>query len=147
MAKTTKTAKATQKSTPSKRRPVVRGPGGKPQKFTPEQIAAALRATRGLLSDAAKQLGCSRQTISDYLERYPELKTVIVEAREAMLDFAEAKLYQHIAEGSERLLQFHLQTQGRRRGYRTDAPAVAEGAGAIQRVVIEVHKSDDGGEG
>ena len=92
-------------------------------------------------------LKAGRNTVVLYIERYPELKNVVTEAREAMLDFAESKLEEHIRGGSERLLQFFLQTQGRRRGYRTDSTGLHDGGNAVGRIVVEIVDPAQDGEG
>lgn len=130
MSKAAKKATAAKKKMPTT--------PGRPREYTPAQIEKALRSARGNISEAARMLKCGRSTVVLYIERYPELKNVVTEAREAMLDFAESKLRQHIENDSERMLQFFLQTQGRRRGYRTDTNGLYDNGSAVGRIVIEI---------
>jgi cell division protein FtsX len=60
--------------------------------FTVDQIADALRKSRGIAADAATFLSVSRRTIANYIERYPELREVQHEAREQLADLAERSL-------------------------------------------------------
>ena len=40
--------------------------------YTVDQVAEAIQASRGILTVAARRLGCDRRTVSRYLERHPE---------------------------------------------------------------------------
>ena len=40
-------------------------------KFTVEEVIAAVKKNRGILTLAAKELGCARQTLHNYVNRYP----------------------------------------------------------------------------
>ncbi|NOX54565.1 MAG: hypothetical protein GXP27_09035 [Planctomycetes bacterium] len=62
---------------------------------------------------AANRLGCSPQTIYTYARKYPDIvQRAIDEARGLMLDTAEMKLCQAIAEGESRAICFYLKCQG-----------------------------------
>lgn len=86
-------------------------------KFTKQQVEDALIKAKGLVSDAASYLGCDPRTVRNYFERYPTLKELCNEQREALLDFTEKKLFEKIAEGNLTAIIFFLKTQGRSRGY------------------------------
>ena len=66
------------------------------------------------------------------MERNPELREVKEEATGKMLDFAEAKLYQHIADDNLQATVFYLKTRGKHRGYVEKQEQAGE-----MRVVIE----------
>lgn len=60
---------------------------GKPH-FNPEEVIAALMSSRkengsqeGILTRAAIRLGCTRQTIHNYINRYPEVWKAYMQAR------------------------------------------------------------------
>ena len=86
-------------------------------KYTVRQVAAALRASAGLRSQAAKKLGCVPSTITNYISRHKVLGKVEAEAREATLDLAEDRLIQNIREGKEASIFFYLKCKGKGRGY------------------------------
>ena len=87
------------------------------EKYTPEQIITALEKHKGLVSKAAKALRCSRQTVMNYAARYPEVREAMDDAREAMLDVAESKLFDAVRKGQPWAVCFYLKTQGKKRGY------------------------------
>ena len=128
------------KTTAKKARP--RGLQNSPA-FTCEQVEAAIRAADGNLSEAARKLKCNRNTVLNYISRYPVLKEVQAELAEMDLDFAERKLKEHIRKGSEAMLRFMLSTKGKRRGY-AETPQVANQTGPVSRVVVEVHDTPGG---
>jgi len=86
-------------------------------KYTVRQVAAALRASAGLRSQAAKKLGCVPSTIANYISRHKALEKVEAEALEATLDLAEDRLIQNIREGKEASIFFYLKCKGKMRGY------------------------------
>ncbi len=87
------------------------------KKYTVDQIAGALRDGNGILSVAAKILGCHRNTIYNYLEDNPELKDIAEECRETLVDEAEQILLKKVKEEDMRCVMFVLRTLGRHRGY------------------------------
>ncbi|MSR24617.1 MAG: hypothetical protein EXR96_05955 [Nitrospiraceae bacterium] len=70
-----------------------------------------------MISVAARLIGCSRQTIYDSLKRHPEIKEVVSEERELMMDMAELKLLDAVVKGQPWAILFYLKTQGKSRGY------------------------------
>lgn len=76
---------------------------------------------------AADALGCSRQTLYNYAERYPEVAEVLAEERERVVDLAEQGLYHHLEEKAPWAISFVLKSLGRQRGY-VD-PTMTRGAG------------------
>lgn len=89
---------------------------------TIQQMIEAADKQKGLVSLMAKTLRVDPSTISRYRKRYPTLERAIQDARSAMLDFTEGKLFENIREGKEASIFFYLKTQGKERGYieRTD---------------------------
>jgi hypothetical protein len=84
---------------------------------TVEEYARALREARGLVSQAAANLGVSRQAVTQRMSKHPTLQQARDEAREGMIDDAESALYTAIAERESWAVLFYLKTQGRDRGY------------------------------
>ena len=91
--------------------------GTKPERYTVEQVAAALKETKGLVYLAAKRLGCCSETVIAYKNRYPELAAAANEARGEMVDVAQAGLYKALLEGKGWAICFTLKTLGRDRGF------------------------------
>jgi hypothetical protein len=87
------------------------------EQFTPVQIALALQQAQGMVSVAARTLGCTRHTVMGYKARHPEIGQAIDEAMELQLDVTELKLFQSIQKGEAWAICFYLKTKGRARGY------------------------------
>ncbi len=96
------------------------------KKYTIAQVAEALRKGDGILSVAAEILGCHRNTIYNYLEDDPELKDVLEESRETLVDEAEKILLKKVKEEDIRCVMFVLRTLGRHRGYNSRPGYAAE---------------------
>ena len=86
-------------------------------KFTEARMGQALVKAYGVIETAAEGLGCSKNTVYEYLKRYPALKDVLSEAREGALDLAESRLIKAIEADNLVAIIFFLKTQGKHRGY------------------------------
>jgi hypothetical protein len=86
-------------------------------KYSMSTVIGALREHHGLLTLAASALGCSRQTLYTYAEKYPPVAEVLAEERERFVDLAEQGLYEHLQERSPWAIALVLKTLGRCRGY------------------------------
>lgn len=62
-------------------------------------------------------LGVTRNAIYDMVRKYPEVRQALEESREEMLDVAEGKLFQNIANNDNTAIIFYLKTIGKKRGY------------------------------
>src|SRR5688572_24101453 len=91
-------------------------------KYAIDRVIEALRAHHGLLVLTADALGCDRQTLYNYAQRYPIVAETIAEERERFVDLAEQGLYEHLQERSPWAIALVLKTLGRHRGYE-DKPA------------------------
>jgi hypothetical protein len=89
----------------------------KTPKFTAAQVAAALKATKGMVYLAAQNLHCSPNTIMAYCKRYPSVEQAKVDARGEVLDEAELRLLAAIRRDEPWAITFYLKTVGRSRGY------------------------------
>jgi hypothetical protein len=110
--------KGTRTTQPRSRR---RAPGGRPQRFSIEQVRLAVTRSDGCLRAVAHSLRCSRGTVQNYLRRYPDLYAEAVQARQGMLDEAEGQLYKLVRAGNLGAICFLLKKQGKGRGY-TERP-------------------------
>lgn len=87
------------------------------QRYSQRQVIRALRDTRGLMTLAARQLGCDRSTVENYCARYPAVRAALDAARAQQLDVAEGQLFKAIDRGEFNAIAFYLRTIGRQRGY------------------------------
>jgi hypothetical protein len=87
------------------------------QRFAAAEVIAALRASKGMVSVAARRLGCEQETVLNYCRRYPTVEAVKREARNEVLDEAELRLWQAIQRDEAWAISFCLKTIGRSMGY------------------------------
>ena len=91
--------------------------------YTKDQVEDALRKGAGVLVRAARVLKreygrpVTRQTLANYLERWPELKTVLTDVKETLKDTAEDGLVTALENAEPWAIQLYLKTQGKDRGY------------------------------
>lgn len=109
------------------------------RRFTKAQIQVALEKTKGMVYLAADNLGCSAETVYDYMRRYPDVRAEWERQSGKVTDTAELKLFQAIIAGEHWAIAFYLRTKGRNRGYveRNEITGVDGGAIAITEVIIE----------
>lgn len=62
-------------------------------------------------------LGISRKTFYEWKEKKKKLAEGLEAAEEAIIDFAESKLVEHINNDDVQALIFFLRTKGKKRGY------------------------------
>lgn len=87
------------------------------ERYTAQQIADALTQSKGFVSVAARNLGCTDNTVRNYIDRYSVCRQAVIDARESMLDIAEGRLYQNVNNNDNTAIIFLLKTQGKSRGY------------------------------
>jgi len=81
-------------------------------------VCFALEQEYGLLSKAAVRLGCSRKGLYLFVQRHPKALEVLHDAREALLDDAEAGLRKAVQDGEWRAIMFVLTVLGKKRGFK-----------------------------
>lgn len=92
---------------------------------TPDDYAAALRATGGLIAPAARRLGVTRSAVYATVQRYPEVREALEDARAELLDLAESRLHKAVQGGHLGASMFILDRLGQSRGYGRRAVEVA----------------------
>lgn len=112
-------------------------------KYAVEAVEAALRAAAGVWSIAALRLGTSRNTIKDYVKRYPYLLEVIEDIDEGNLDLAESKLIVAVKKNAPWAVQMFLRTKGKKRGYSERQEITGPNGGPIQTVPIDMSALTD----
>jgi hypothetical protein len=85
--------------------------------YTDEQIVKAIRKAAGMVSVAARALGCDTQTIYNRMKDVPDVKRAVDDARDDLLDRAESKLLEEIEKNNITAIIFALKTVGKSRGY------------------------------
>ena len=85
--------------------------------YDQKAVIAVIHKERGLLNEIAISLGTSRRRVREYIMRNNEVAAALKEAREAMGDFAEKKLYELIEAGDVRCITYYLSTVHKARGY------------------------------
>jgi hypothetical protein len=86
-------------------------------RYTSEQIIAALQATNGLVSLAAKKLGCSPQTIYKRAKNVQIVRQAIDDSRDELVDHAELALRAAVLDKEAWAVALVLRTLGKHRGY------------------------------
>lgn len=118
------------------------------QRYTVQQVIAALMATKGMQFLAAKQLGCSHDTIQRYIQRYPSVKAASAAQRGEMVDVTELKLWAAIQRDEAWAIALCLRTLGRARGYvvQQEVKDVSEahGLASLLRQAQEMQRNGDG---
>lgn len=128
------------------------------ERYTVEEVAAALRASHGIYTAAAARLGCARMTVAYYVERHPELAAVRAEAREVVLDKAESALVRLVDADDPGTVRWLLGRLGASRGYADPQRHEISGPGGgpvevkvtselIDKVISDVYRMPAGEEG
>jgi len=98
-----------------------------PDKITEEEISAALVRSMGILAVAARMLGVSRAWVEERAEKTPALQALVRDIYEARLDFAEAKMMEHMINSNWDATKFYLERKGRKRGYNVENTPINNG--------------------
>jgi hypothetical protein len=119
---------------------------------TEKQVLAALRKEKCLVVNAARRLGVHRNTMLNYAREYPSVRKAIDEyrlslkdAREALADLAEEKLFELIANDDKEAMYYALNKLGWGRGYaQPKAAGLPEGMAIESWSVTVVNRGPNG---
>ena len=100
--------------------------------YSDEAIIKAITLNRGLITRAAKTLGCTDVLIYQRRKLNPAIQQAIEAARESMLDTAEFKLGEALDKGEAWAICFTLKTIGKNRGYVERQEQTGKDGGAIE---------------
>lgn len=89
----------------------------KTEQYTAEQVSQAIIKSHGILTGAAQALGCTRQTVDNYIKKYKTVRDAYAQATEITLDFVETEFLKKIRSGDTTAMIFYLKTRGKHRGY------------------------------
>jgi hypothetical protein len=120
---------------------------GTTQKYSDEAIVTALRDAKGMVYLAARNLGCSPDTIYERRKTVPVVGDVITECRGVVIDTAEQKLWEAIEKGEPWAIQMALKTIGKKRGYVEKQELDVTGLPPISVVRVPSKRTDDDGGG
>lgn len=132
----------------------VRGKAGNTKKFTERVIEKALVESAGLQTHAAKRLGCTYQTVRNYINNSEHLQQVLKNVQEDMKDKAEGILNKVINQAFEKeeankedieLVKWYLKHKGKDRGYveRQEVSGVQGGAIEVSVSYMEPFTDDE----
>ena len=107
------------------------------KRFTKKEMRELIFKLFGNTSELCKALDCTRSQLLAYLEKQPDLKQDMKDAKEAVVDKAEKVMTSLLDSQNEAIQQktaeFLLKTLGRGRGY---------DVGAAQQITVEDGKVD-----
>jgi predicted transcriptional regulator len=106
------------------------------EKFTKKQIVDAIQNSAGIISDVAAALQCSRPTVYKYLDKYPDLKQMLDEQSNELVDMAESAAKKLVEERHPETVRFVLSTKGKNRGWTQRTEISGPDGGAIQLSAI-----------
>ena len=86
-------------------------------RLTMVAVKKALVNSYGNITMIAQKLQCERQTVYNWLEKYPELRLLMESEREKIVDLAESKLLINVNQGETSSIHFVLKTLGKSKGY------------------------------
>lgn len=86
-------------------------PGGRPDEFTEEQIKIALIDAQGWMGLTAKRLGCSYNTVINYMQKYPALQELRDDLKHVQDDHCSVKLAENINAGNMTAIIWYEKTR------------------------------------
>jgi hypothetical protein len=110
------------------------------------KLLKVLRKNQGLVSTACDEVGVSVEFYYYHYNKDLEFKAQVDIINEKVIDFAESKLYEKIAEGSENSIHFILRYRGRKRGYSNSIDITSDGKNIteIRLIPIKPKRDEDG---
>lgn len=82
-----------------------------------KKLIEALDKCHGIVADACKMAGLTRDTFYRYKKKDGKFKTAIDAIQDATLDYVESKLFNLIEKNNPAAIFFYLKTIGQTRGY------------------------------
>lgn len=66
------------------------------KRYKYDDVVSVIQKCEGVRTTICKALDCSQTQLRNYLEEHPELKQVMLDARENILDFAERVVWENL---------------------------------------------------
>lgn len=111
----------------------------KPQ-FPKEAYEAAIPKSFGVKATIVKRVGCSRQTLENAIERWPELGLLIAEENNNIVDIAESELMKNVEAGDKQSVFFVLETKGKERGWSKRTEVTGKDGAALLNIPADLIK-------
>jgi hypothetical protein len=97
--------------------PMEREIGSQVPKIAGSDIYRSIEANRGNLSAVAAELGVRRSYIVERVNTTPDLKVLVEDLREAVVDKAEDNIFTSVDKGDDAMSRFVASTLGKARGW------------------------------
>ena len=100
------------------------------KRYSYDKVVDVIQKSEGVRTTICKVLDCSQTQLRNYLEEHQELKQVMLDAREQILDLAESVIRENLTQTEnpelrQKAAEFTLKTIGRHRGWAIgDYPAM-----------------------
>jgi hypothetical protein len=82
-----------------------------------KKLIEAMEKTMGIVTQACKEVGVSRDRFYTYYNTDPNFKKAIDDINDIQLDFVESQLLKNIAKGDRSSIMFYMKHKGKKRGY------------------------------
>ena len=100
------------------------------KRYSYDEVVDVIQKSEGVRTTICKVLDCSQTQLRNYLEEHPELKQVMLDAREQIIDLAESVIRENLTQTEnpdlrQKAAEFTLKSIGRHRGWAIgDYPAM-----------------------
>ena len=100
------------------------------KRYSYDEVVDVIQKSEGVRTTICKLLDCSQTQLRNYLEEHQELKQVMLDAREQIIDLAESVIRENLTQTEnpelrQKAAEFTLKTIGRHRGWAIgDYPAM-----------------------
>jgi len=116
----------------------------RPEEYDRLEVIEAAYKGKGKTTIVAHLLGCTPETVRNYVKRYRTVAIAFEEARHTfksgLVDKAELKLEEAVMDGKAWAVRYALATQGKDRGYTERVEQTGADGGPVQITTIEVVK-------
>ena len=82
------------------------------RRYTATEVCQALEQSRGIVTNAAARLGCSRDTVHNYAAKFPTVAATLKSKRCEIRDVATDRLWDAVEAGAPWAIMFALKTFG-----------------------------------
>ena len=107
-------------------------------KFNKTRVLQAIKGSGGNRLLICRRLGCSRDTIYHYIDRYPDIAKAVDDEIESLGDLCEAQLMNKIRDGNLVAILFYAKTKLKNRGY-----VERSEVDTSQQIVLNIEKDDE----
>lgn len=114
--------------------------------YPADEVAEALRASYGIVTQAARRLGCSRQTVHKKINKYKTVREARDEGRARAVDEGEGRLMKIVKDSDHKdhfkAVRMLLRTQGKNRGYSERHEHSGPGGGPVRHALKWANPED-----